>query len=253
MNRRERSLQKLRALISSGQYPLQSKLPPERELCLMLNLSRSALREGLEVLEAEGRIWRHVGKGTFVGERKGRELADLSQLSAMCSPDSVIEARLLIEPIVARLAAMRATAAEVDQIRHWQEKSAGARDIKTWELWEGTLHRSIAQAAHNDFLLAIFDTFFELRGTTPWGELRWAPLTVERKAFYSQQHATVVEAITRRDAKRAEEAMHTHMVAVRNDILYFGPEPQTKGDALLPVEAELPLDVNSNNESDSRR
>jgi DNA-binding GntR family transcriptional regulator len=53
--------------LSSDRYPLHSRLPPERQLCELLQVSRTALRNGLEELEREGRIWRHVGKGTFVG------------------------------------------------------------------------------------------------------------------------------------------------------------------------------------------
>ena len=55
--------------LSSDRYPLHSRLPPERQLCELLQVSRTALRNGLEELEREGRIWRHVGKGTFVGGR----------------------------------------------------------------------------------------------------------------------------------------------------------------------------------------
>src|SRR6266436_4503913 len=55
--------------LSSDRYPLHSRLPPERQLCELLEVSRTALRNGLEEPEREGRIWRHVGKGTFVGGR----------------------------------------------------------------------------------------------------------------------------------------------------------------------------------------
>src|SRR5882757_8401889 len=46
--------------LSSDRYPLHSRLPPERQLCELLQVSRTALRNGLEELEREGRIWRHV-------------------------------------------------------------------------------------------------------------------------------------------------------------------------------------------------
>jgi Transcriptional regulators len=110
------------------------------------------LREGLEILEAEGRIWRHVGKGTFVGPRPLQGATGLDLVSAMTSPEEVLEVRLLFEPLIARLAATRATAPEIENIERLLEKSDGARDAKTWELWDGTLHRAVAQAAHNKLL-----------------------------------------------------------------------------------------------------
>jgi len=69
-------------LLISGRYPAQSRLPPERELAVLLGVSRSGLREGLEILEAEGRIWRHVGKGTFVGPRPIQAATGLDLVSA---------------------------------------------------------------------------------------------------------------------------------------------------------------------------
>ena len=157
MSRRDGSLEKLSQLLASGRYPAQSRLPPERELARLLGVSRSGLREGLEILEAEERIWRHVGKGTFVGPRPLGGASGLDLVSAMTSPDKVLEVRLLVEPLIARLAAMRATSSEIENMRRLLEKSEAARDVKAWELWDGTLHRAVAQSAHNQLLLAARD------------------------------------------------------------------------------------------------
>src|SRR5215470_17906506 len=110
MSRRDGSVEKLSQLLASGRYPAQSRLPPERELSVLLGVSRSGLREGLEILEAEGRIWRHVGKGTYVGPRPLEGASGLDLITAITSPAEVLEVRLLVEPLIARLAAMRATA-----------------------------------------------------------------------------------------------------------------------------------------------
>ncbi|WP_207907826.1 FadR/GntR family transcriptional regulator [Ancylobacter aquaticus] len=57
----------LTAWIETGRYPLHTRLPPERQLAEMLRVSRASLREALQLLENDGRIWRRVGVGTFVG------------------------------------------------------------------------------------------------------------------------------------------------------------------------------------------
>jgi DNA-binding FadR family transcriptional regulator len=219
LRRRDRSLTKLSQLLSTGGYPLQSRLPPERELATMLGLSRSALREGLELLEAEGRIWRHVGKGTFVGERPAKASVDLDLLSEMTNPEEVIEVRLLFEPLIAGLAALRATPAEIAHMEHLLEKGDAARDAIAWERWDAALHRAVAQAARNKLLLAIFDAFNGMRRQAAWGRLRGMALTPERLSHYRAHHREYVAAIADRDGARAEQAMRRHLLMVRENML----------------------------------
>ena len=228
LSRRDGSVEKLSQLLLSGRYPAQSRLPPERELAGLLGVSRSGLREGLEILEAEGRIWRHVGKGTFVGPRPIQAATGLDLVSAMTSPEEVLEVRLLFEPLIARLAATRATAPEIENIERLLEKSDGARDAKTWELWDGTLHRAVAQAAHNKLLLAIFDGFNAMRSQAAWSRLRVAALSAERLAVYRRQHRAYVGAIAARDPARAETTMRLHIETVKNNLLGLERDDRVK-------------------------
>src|SRR6056297_2463571 len=64
---RDDAAERLRALMTSESYGPGDRLPAERELIDLLGVGRAALRRALEQLEREGAIWRHVGKGTFVG------------------------------------------------------------------------------------------------------------------------------------------------------------------------------------------
>jgi DNA-binding FadR family transcriptional regulator len=219
MPRRDRAIEQISTLLESPDYPLNSRLPPERELAEQLHLSRSALREGLEVLEAQGKIWRHVGQGTFVGHRPPAEPTSLSLITANTSPSEMLETRLLVEPLLARMAALRATEAEVEHMQHLLEKSEAARDAKTWELWDGRLHRAVAEAAHNGLLLSIFDAFNAMRRQAKWSALRQTTLTPARHAAYCAHHRAYVGAIAARDAAKAEEIMRRHIEAVRDGLL----------------------------------
>jgi DNA-binding FadR family transcriptional regulator len=219
MSRRERALAKLSALLETPDYSVNSRLPAERDLSLQLGESRSALREALEVLEARGKIWRHVGQGTFVGSRPAPEPAALDLITAFTSPSEVLETRLLVEPLLARLAASRATEAEVEAMQRLLEKSEAARDAKTWELWDGRLHRAVAEAAHNGLLLSIFDAVNAMRRQAKWGALRQAALTPARHAAYCAHHRAYVAAIAARDPVKAETVMRKHIEAVRDGLL----------------------------------
>ena len=68
----EFALRQMRNFIEHGHFETEGRLPPERELAAQLRVGRSTLRKALEILEAEGEIWRHVGQGTFVGRRSSK-------------------------------------------------------------------------------------------------------------------------------------------------------------------------------------
>jgi DNA-binding FadR family transcriptional regulator len=125
----------------------------------------------------------------------------------------------MIEPLLARMAALRATEAEIGQMQRLLEKSEAAHDATTWELWDGRLHRAIAEAAHNGLLLSIFDAFNAMRRQARWSTLRQAALTPARHAAYCAHHRAYVDAIAGRDPQRAEDVMRRHIEAVREGLL----------------------------------
>src|SRR5215203_6532918 len=95
---------------------VDTRLPPERRLVEMLGLNRPALRKALAVLESEGQIWRHVGKGTFVGSRPTIAQGDMSAIARKTNPGEVMRTRILLEPEVAAMAALNATPAHVAEM-----------------------------------------------------------------------------------------------------------------------------------------
>jgi DNA-binding GntR family transcriptional regulator len=85
---------RLRAYIEGGQLTVDSRLPPERELSRALGVSRAGLRQALAVLESEGQIWRHVGKGTFIGTRPIATVSDIDAMVRRTNPAEVMRTRL---------------------------------------------------------------------------------------------------------------------------------------------------------------
>ena len=69
MDHGQSALTQLKAYLAQLNLPENARLPAERELCDVLGVSRGELRKALALLEAEGEVWRHVGKGTFLGAR----------------------------------------------------------------------------------------------------------------------------------------------------------------------------------------
>ena len=220
MTRKDDLLRRLNALLESGRFPNQSRLPPERELAAELGTTRTNLRPALAVLEAEGKIWRHVGRGTFVGRHAPGGAPGLHLLMKATNPTEIMEARLIIEPRVAGLAALRATAGDVANLHRCLEKGiASVTDIKTYELWDASLHEAIAESSHSELLKALLKALSGLRESDAlWGRLKEASLTRERQYVYNDQHRRCVETIGNRDAAAAETAMREHLDTVQRDL-----------------------------------
>jgi DNA-binding FadR family transcriptional regulator len=210
----EKLRQSLKAMLDSGRFPNGSRLPPERELAVELQVSRSLLRRVLDFLEAEGRIWRHVGQGTFVGSRPANTSTDLALISSLTSPAEVMEVRLVLEPRMARLASLRANAEDIEHLRYCLERTETAPNYANYGRWDATLHRAIAAAARNVLMLALFDAVNSVRQQPGWTSLWQSALTPERQATYAKEHNDVVEAIARRDGLAAETAMRDHLNTV---------------------------------------
>ena len=212
-------IEQLNKMISDGRFPKQSKLPPERELSKEFNVTRARLRKALALLEAAGKIWRHVGKGTFVGSPPTEQILQLSSLTRSTNPMEIMELRLVIEPRLAGFAAIRATPAMITEMYRCVEKSELATDIRTFELWDATLHRTIAEAAHNSLLSSVMNIANAMRQEKLWGQLKESAVTPEKMIEYSRQHHDCIEAIEARDVTGAESLMAEHLELVRNDLL----------------------------------
>ena len=95
--------EQLRGLIGSGEYPVGSRLPPERDLALQLGVSRPSVREALIALEVEGLVEVRMGSGIYVIARRAGATA--ARVEPELSPFEIIRARQLIECELAALAA----------------------------------------------------------------------------------------------------------------------------------------------------
>ena len=209
----------LRAYLAQGELPDDGRLPPERELSAALGVSRTELRKALDVLEAEGQLWRHVGKGTFMGSRPLDTFADITALARRSNPTEVMRARLVIEPEIARAAAFTATPAAISEMRLCLARSRQAETWRQYEGWDTRLHRTIAEATQNSLLLGLFDTLNAVRRAVTWGRLRTAPVRPLPSHHSFIEHDALVDAIEHRDMSGAATAMRTHLQSVERKLL----------------------------------
>ena len=205
----------LRAFIVDGNYASGDRLPSERELIVELGMSRNALRKALDALDHDGTIWRHVGKGTFVAAQDGQpSVGAIEQLSRQMTPVRMIQARLCIEPSLAREAAIHASRSAIVQMNQAKDAARAASTWAEYETHDDLFHRRVAQASDNILLLTLFDHLNAVRRAVSGGTVVRATArpTAEHTSF--DEHDRIAAAIEARDPHAAHLAMRGHIGSV---------------------------------------
>lgn len=198
-------------LIATG-LPSDGRLPTERALAERFSASRRLVRQALDALEAEGLVWRRQGSGTFAGQPADPTGDLAARIAGETDPMQVMEARLCIEPELAALCALRMTDAEIGRLRALAHRQLAA-DAPTIELWDGALHRLIAQCARNRPLLTAFALLDRIRSNPDWVEVRARARSRSTLAVPLGEHEVLIDAIAARDAEAARRAMRDHLAA----------------------------------------
>jgi DNA-binding FadR family transcriptional regulator len=190
------------ALITSGEWPVGTRIPPEVELVTRLGVSRSTVREALRSLVHTGMLEARPGDGTYV--RAFSELAvPLLRRARRARLDEAVEVRSVLEQHAARLAALRRSKKDIARLRTLllrQREASTTGDPSAYADADAALHRAVVACAGNAFLTEIYE---HLGGALkpsvspePWA------LAVEEVEL----HAALVEAIAAGDPAAAERA-----------------------------------------------
>ncbi len=211
-------VEKIKLFIAEQGLGHNQKLPPERHFCHQLGVSRVELRKALACMEADGLIWRHVGRGTFIGSRPVHNLDDLDFLRQLANPAQMMDARLAIEPELAGLAARDGTNANFDEIRDCNQRCREAQEWRSYEAWDNKFHHAIAKATNNKVLLYLFDTFNVVRRSVVWEQTR-ATNCPTADHFSFDQHDAIHAAISAGDSAEATLRMREHLHTVAKRVL----------------------------------
>jgi DNA-binding GntR family transcriptional regulator len=191
---------RLRDDILDGGFPPGERLI-ELQLTERYGVGRAAIRAALVELEVEGLVQREANRGATVRRISVAEAVEIS------------EARGVLEGLVARLAAERATETEraelsdlIDEMTEAVEQDDRLRYSKLNRRLHGTLRR-IARHQVADDLVA------NLRNRAAHHQFRLA-LVPGRAPESLAQHRAIVAAVTAGDATAAERAMRDHLASV---------------------------------------
>jgi DNA-binding GntR family transcriptional regulator len=183
------------------------ELPPgtwidEQALAVDYGISRTPLREALKVLAAEGLVTLKPRRGCYVTEISERDLDEIFPLMAM------LEGRCAFE------AAQKAKAddvARLEAIHALLEKHATSGDKEAFFDANQEFHRAVQELADNRWLLQVIQDLRKVLKLT-----RLHSLSLEGRLQQSlDEHRQIVAGFKAGDAKRAEQAMHDHLLSGR--------------------------------------
>jgi GntR family transcriptional regulator, transcriptional repressor for pyruvate dehydrogenase complex len=200
----------------SGRLHTGDQLPPERDLAASLGVSRSAVREALRVLQAQGLVASQPGpgRGTRLSDSQGEALGRLFRLHlalASTSISDLTETRIALERATASLAARNAKPARLRAIERRLRAMESTYDLDAFNELDTEFHVEIARAADNKFIGNLTAAIRQaLRAP-----IRAASLAMddwqELRSDLVDQHRQIYESIRAGDSERAATVMETHI------------------------------------------
>lgn len=213
--------------IRAGRLAPGMRLPGERELAQRLGVGRASVREALGFLQVRGLIETRHGAGSFVAADAARILRDEAPapdlvLPADAGPAAVLEARELLEPAMAALAASATGRAAHAPIALLLDQMAAASDVedptqrRVWSDADRDFHRAIARATGNPVLAAIGEQLAQAMDQPLWRRLRDDSIAVPgRTVLQLAEHRLIAAAIAEGDAQAAESHARQHIIRAR--------------------------------------
>ena len=150
----ERIAERIVTAIALGEFVPDQRLPTERELASMLEVSRTTVREALQRLQASGYVTTRRGRGggTFVRADRGPDFDDM--IARTLGPvwadlTELLDFRRLVEQLIARTAAQRRDERDIGRIRgRWRTTPSGRTAMSPgWPITRCT--RPSRSATHN--------------------------------------------------------------------------------------------------------
>ncbi len=206
--------------IREGRFQPGQQLPNERQLAELFGSSRQQVRDALLILQEAGLVKRKVGSGTFLAEDMP---AIIERMDAEVDVHAVhehsfletVEARLILEPGVAALAARNISEADLDRLRVALE---AVREPASWIEFKSRIYlfaRAFYEASGNTFLLWTFDQILAARVDHKFDGHRENGTVAEivRRHSYDQL-VLIFRAIADGDEGQAEAVTRSYLIGI---------------------------------------
>ena len=206
-----RVARRIAELITSGEVEPGQKLPSERDLAEMLQVSRPSVREAMIALEVSGLIEVRTGSGIYVAEQGPKQ--PIVVTGDGIGPFDILEMRILIEPEACALAAERMSDEQLEQLRHVYEELKRTNGTPEMEHFDGQFHNLIAESTENTAIARTVSWLWVLRGQSDLSR-GFHRLIIEEGVYpVLDEHQQILKALKARDGNAAKQAMRAHLEA----------------------------------------
>ena len=228
--------EELTASIRGGVYKLGDKLPTEKEMVEQLEVSRSTLREALKNLESNGLITirRGMHAGAYVAEPNPLPIIKSFKNLIQTKKGNIfdlIEARLYIEPVVVKIAAIHRTEADIERLKDILDQAEGLvnTSFKNARVMNVHFHNELAKITQNPIMMFLCESMIEVFETL-LVELTHSNL--DKKAIRKPilEHRGILEAIVEKNQEEASKRTKHHLLNALHTYSKIIPE---KADAYI--------------------
>ena len=216
----EAIIHELKFLIDSGHIARGNKLPGERELAKMLNVSRPSLREALRALILLGILENRQGDGTYLTTSDHWPIEPLSIMLSVKKGAllDIFEARESIENSCAGFAALRRDQGDLNKLQKALDNMhANFNDADPYIEHDLDFHKAVIFAAKNPVLVDLMEKIYKLLVDTRNNNRKYPSELYREKNF--QQHTAIFESIKNGDLQKATTAMAHHMRHIRQRLM----------------------------------
>ena len=236
----EAIVHRIKKQITEGRLVAGHKLPAEREMARQFKTSRVSVREAYRSLEEVGvlRIRRGADGGAFIAQLDHqpvlRSLALVLGLGRT-SHAELTEARMLIEPPIARLAALRARKEDMTRLERVlaQEKQEAARRTGPFRPTASRFHRSVADCTRNLPLIVLMNALADL--TADVASALDSSTRAEHRMKNIQFHRQLFDAIRQHDGDSAYAIMAKHVGDIQRRVRRSLPLRPSSRSRLSPM------------------
>ena len=200
-------IEKLKSMMMEGQLSPGDKLPPERDLAAAFGVSRASVREAIHSLSTMGILESRVGDGTYVcsGSRSALDQLSWAVFLSGGGEDQLKEARRVIEPAIAQMAAEKATGEDITKLKKILKQMEGSLDDPAQAAeYDFAFHVELARIAGNEILQGILLGLQWMLRASIHRQLKEDP---GKDIVCFNEHKEIYKAIEAGDAKRARKAM----------------------------------------------
>jgi len=207
-------IEQIKEQINKGELRCGDRLPPERELCEKLNVSRTSVREALRALEMLGIFECRQGGGNFIKDHFEDSLIEPLSMAFMLNGnkiEEVMQIRIILESETAALAAAKISDAQLKELKDMSIQLNNTEDEKTSAALDKKIHYKIVQAADNFLIVTMMNAISSLVDSYIENAIVSISRNEEGKKILKKQHTCIIQSIEAHNSPLAAATMKEHL------------------------------------------